>query len=80
MEKSFYYKGLKLNVYARKGSWRGKIYILLHGLFVTWKTAFNLLIPELAKRGHTVITLDLLGHGESSKYENILLKDVVDTA
>ena len=40
--------------------------VLVHGLLMN-RRMFDRLAPELARRGHRVITIDLLGHGRSDR-------------
>jgi pimeloyl-ACP methyl ester carboxylesterase len=54
------YKNTKI-FYSDAG--KGKAVVLLHG-FLENQTMWQNLVPELSKK-HRVITLDLLGHGES---------------
>ncbi len=56
----FNYKNVQIR-YTSTG--KGSVLVLLHG-FLENLTMWNNIIPELAKRNR-VITLDLLGHGES---------------
>ncbi len=59
---SFVYEGHRL-YYDEYGSGDRPI-VLIHGLLMN-RHMFDRLGPELAERGNRVITLDLLGHGES---------------
>jgi pimeloyl-ACP methyl ester carboxylesterase len=56
----FLYKNTKIS-YSDTG--KGKAIVLLHG-FLENQTMWKDLVPELIKK-HRVITLDLLGHGET---------------
>src|SRR5687768_12114660 len=40
--------------------------VLIHGLLMN-RRMFDRLAPGLAERGHRVITVDLLGHGQSER-------------
>ncbi|MEI6221407.1 MAG: alpha/beta hydrolase [bacterium] len=80
MEQLFHFGDQFLNVYTSQGKRNGKIYILLHGLFGTYQSGFSMLIPDLEKRGNTVIALDMLGHGKSSTLEKVTTDDLVNTA
>jgi pimeloyl-ACP methyl ester carboxylesterase len=54
------YKNTKIS-YTDEG--KGTVIVLLHG-FLENKTMWNAFMPELSKK-HRVITVDLLGHGET---------------
>ena len=58
--KTIIYKNTKIS-YTEEG--KGTAVVLLHG-FLENKTMWNAFIPELSQR-HRVITIDLLGHGET---------------
>ncbi|MGL2965542.1 alpha/beta fold hydrolase [Flavobacterium sp. XGLA_31] len=58
--KQLVYKNTKIS-YTDEG--KGTAVLLLHG-FLENKTMWNAFVPELAKK-HRVITVDLLGHGET---------------
>ncbi|HNP32668.1 MAG TPA: alpha/beta hydrolase [Flavobacterium sp.] len=58
--KQLAYKNTKIS-YTEQG--KGTVVVLLHG-FLENKTMWNAFIPELCKK-HRVITVDLLGHGET---------------
>ena len=59
---SFTHEGHRL-VYDEFGA-GDQVLILIHGLLMN-RRMFDRLAPEMASRGNRVITLDLLGHGES---------------
>jgi pimeloyl-ACP methyl ester carboxylesterase len=59
---SFTHEGHEL-VYDEYGS-GDQVLVLVHGLLMN-RRMFDRLAPEMASRGNRVITLDLLGHGES---------------
>ena len=44
--------------------------VLIHGLLMN-RRMYDRLAPEMAERGHRVITVDLLGHGESDKPDDM---------
>jgi pimeloyl-ACP methyl ester carboxylesterase len=52
-------------VYEEYGAGERPI-VLIHGLLMN-RRMFDLLAPEIAARGNRVITVDLLGHGESDR-------------
>ena len=56
----------KVQLYIRKDIGKGKLVILLHGLFGDG-TQWNKITDILVKSGHRVVVLDLLGHGRSPK-------------
>lgn len=58
--KSIIYKNTKIS-FADQG--KGTAVVLLHG-FLENQTMWNAFVPELSKK-HRVITIDLLGHGET---------------
>lgn len=60
MTKSIPYKNTKIS-YTDQG--KGTAVALLHG-FLENKTMWNTFIPELSQK-HRIITIDLLGHGET---------------
>jgi pimeloyl-ACP methyl ester carboxylesterase len=60
MMKQIGYKNTEIS-YSEVG--KGRVIVLLHG-FLENKTMWQELAPELSKK-HRVITIDLLGHGES---------------
>ena len=60
MKNQLLYKNIKIS-YTDQG--KGTAVVLLHG-FLENKSMWNAFIPELAKK-HRVITIDLLGHGET---------------
>ena len=56
----------EVKLYVRKDTGKGKLVVLLHGLFgdgTQWEKITALLVAS----GHRVITIDLLGHGKSPK-------------
>jgi pimeloyl-ACP methyl ester carboxylesterase len=61
---SFRYKGYEIS-YDEHGE-GDRVLILIHGLLMN-RRMYDGLAPEMASRGHRVITLDLLGHGRSSR-------------
>lgn len=61
--KTFIYKNTKVSF---QDTGRGNAVVLLHG-FLEDKSMWNKMIPHLAKR-FRVISLDLLGHGQSDCY------------
>lgn len=58
--KTTIYKNIKIS-YTEQG--KGTAVLLLHG-FLENQTMWNAFVPELSKK-HRVITIDLLGHGET---------------
>lgn len=46
--------------------------VLMHGLLMN-RRMFDRLAPEMASRGHRVITIDVLGHGRSDRPEDMRL-------
>jgi pimeloyl-ACP methyl ester carboxylesterase len=60
MKNQLLYKNIKIS-FTEEG--KGTAVVLLHG-FLENKSMWNAFIPELAKK-HRVITIDLLGHGET---------------
>lgn len=79
---SFTHEGHRL-VYDEYGS-GDQVLVLLHGLLMN-RRMFDRLAPEMASRGNRVITLDLLGHGESDApkdppyYSMSAFADMVET-
>src|SRR5438093_13102390 len=43
-----------------------RVLVLIHGLLMN-RRMYDRLAPEMASRGHRVIAVDLLGHGDSDK-------------
>ncbi len=64
--KTYIYKNIKIN-YTSHG--KGSVVVLLHG-FLENSTMWNKIIPILSKNNR-VITIDLLGHGESDNLSYI---------
>ena len=60
----FQHKGRKIS-YRAYGTGDRPI-VLIHGLLLN-KRMFDRLAPEMARRGNRVITIDLLGHGDSDR-------------
>jgi pimeloyl-ACP methyl ester carboxylesterase len=56
--------------YEEHGS-GGQPIVLIHGLLMN-RRMFDLLAPETASRGNRVIAIDLLGHGESDRPDEIV--------
>jgi pimeloyl-ACP methyl ester carboxylesterase len=46
--------------------------VLMHGLLMN-RRMFDRLAPEMASRGHRVVTIDVLGHGRSDRPEDMRL-------
>src|SRR6476619_7319234 len=63
-EGSFRYRGHRI-AYEEHGE-GDRVLILVHGLLMN-RRMYDRLAPEMASRGNRVITVDLLGHGESDK-------------
>ena len=61
---SFFYRGHRI-VYEVHGE-GDRTLVLIHGLLMN-RRMYDRLAPEIAARGNRVITVDLLGHGESDK-------------
>jgi len=65
----FDYEGFRVH-YDEYGSGDRPI-VLIHGLLMN-RLMFGRIAPELAERGNRVICIDLLGHGESDRPEDLL--------
>jgi pimeloyl-ACP methyl ester carboxylesterase len=65
----FRYEGLRI-AYDEYGSGDRPL-ILIHGLLMN-RRMFDRLAPEIAERGNRVITVDLLGHGQSDRPEDLV--------
>src|SRR5204862_752973 len=63
-EGSFRYRGHRI-AYDVHGEGE-RVLILVHGLLMN-RCMYDKLAPEMAARGNRVVTVDLLGHGESDK-------------
>src|SRR6476619_7063448 len=61
-EGSFRYRGHRI-AYEEHGE-GDRVLILVHGLLMN-RRMYDRLAPEMASRGNRVVTVDLLGHGES---------------
>ena len=69
-EGSFRYRGHRI-AYEEHGE-GDRVLILVHGLLMN-RRMYDRLAPEMASRGNRVITVDLLGHGESDKPRDMRL-------
>lgn len=69
-ERSFRYRGHRI-AYEDHGE-GDRVLILVHGLLMN-RRMYDRLAPEMASRGNRVITVDLLGHGESDKPRDMRL-------
>jgi pimeloyl-ACP methyl ester carboxylesterase len=69
-EGSFRYRGHRI-AYDDHGEGE-RVLILVHGLLMN-RRMYDRLAPEIASRGNRVITVDLLGHGESDRPEDMRL-------
>src|SRR5687767_12569007 len=65
----FRYEGLRI-AYDEYGSGDRPL-ILIHGLLMN-RRMFDRLAPEISERGNRVITVDLLGHGQSDRPEDLV--------
>jgi pimeloyl-ACP methyl ester carboxylesterase len=65
---SFRYRGHRI-VYEDHGEGERAL-VLIHGLLMN-RRMYDRLAPDMAARGHRVITVDLLGHGESDKPDDM---------
>ncbi len=65
---SFHYRGHRI-VYDVHGE-GDRALVLIHGLLMN-RRMYDRLAPEMAERGNRVITVDLLGHGESDKPDDM---------
>ena len=65
---SFRYRGHRI-VYDVHGE-GDRALVLIHGLLMN-RRMYDRLAPEMAARGNRVITVDLLGHGESDKPDDM---------
>jgi pimeloyl-ACP methyl ester carboxylesterase len=61
---TFRYRGQRI-IYGVHGE-GDRVLVLVHGLLMN-RRMYDNLAPEMASRGNRVITVDLLGHGESDK-------------
>src|SRR5919197_3384258 len=61
---TFRYRGQRI-AYGVHGD-GDRVLVLIHGLLMN-RRMYDSLAPEMASRGNRVITVDLLGHGESDK-------------
>jgi len=61
---SFTFEGRRI-AYSEYGS-GDRLLVLTHGLLMN-RTMYARLAPEMARRGNRVVTIDLLGHGESDQ-------------
>jgi len=69
-EGSFRYQGHRI-AYDDHGEGE-RILVLVHGLLMN-RRMYDHIAPEIASRGNRVITVDLLGHGESDRPEDMRL-------
>ena len=69
-EGSFRYRGHRI-AYEDHGEGE-RVLVLVHGLLMN-RRMYDRLAPEMASRGNRVITVDLLGHGESDKPQDMRL-------
>src|SRR5512133_112453 len=60
----FHYNGVRIS-YEEYGA-GGRPLVLIHGLLMN-RRMFDRLAPAMASRGNRVITIDLLGHGQSDR-------------
>jgi pimeloyl-ACP methyl ester carboxylesterase len=67
-EGSFRYRGHRV-AYEVHGE-GDRVLVLVHGLLMN-RRMYDRLAPEMASRGHRVILVDLLGHGESDKPQDM---------
>jgi pimeloyl-ACP methyl ester carboxylesterase len=65
---SFRYQGHRI-AYEVHGKGE-RVLVLVHGLLMN-RRMYDKLAPEMASRGNRVITVDLLGHGDSDKPEDM---------
>jgi pimeloyl-ACP methyl ester carboxylesterase len=65
---SFLYRGHRI-VYEVHGE-GDRALVLIHGLLMN-RRMYDRLAPEMASRGNRVITVDLLGHGDSDKPQDM---------
>jgi pimeloyl-ACP methyl ester carboxylesterase len=64
VEGSFKYRGHRIS-YDVHGT-GDRVLVLVHGLLMN-RRMYDTLAPEIASRGHRVVTVDLLGHGGSDR-------------
>jgi pimeloyl-ACP methyl ester carboxylesterase len=64
VEGSFSYRGHRIS-YDVHGV-GDRVLVLVHGLLMN-RRMYDTLAPEIASRGHRVVTVDLLGHGRSDR-------------
>jgi pimeloyl-ACP methyl ester carboxylesterase len=64
VEGSFHYRGHRIS-YDIHGT-GDRVLVLVHGLLMN-RRMYDVLAPEIASRGHRVVTVDLLGHGRSDR-------------
>jgi pimeloyl-ACP methyl ester carboxylesterase len=64
VEGSFTYRGHRIS-YDVHGT-GDRVLVLVHGLLMN-RRMYDTLAPEIASRGHRVVTVDLLGHGRSDR-------------
>jgi pimeloyl-ACP methyl ester carboxylesterase len=64
VEGSFEYRGHRIS-YDVHGT-GDRVLVLVHGLLMN-RRMYDTLAPEIASRGHRVVTVDLLGHGRSDR-------------
>ena len=64
VEGSFKYRGHRIS-YDVHGT-GDRVLVLVHGLLMN-RRMYDTLAPEIASRGHRVVTVDLLGHGRSDR-------------
>jgi pimeloyl-ACP methyl ester carboxylesterase len=64
VEGSFPYRGHRISYDVHGGG--DRVLVLVHGLLMN-RRMYDTLAPEIASRGHRVVTVDLLGHGRSDR-------------
>lgn len=77
MSESFLYGGHRFSYHVYGAG--GRNIVLTHGLLMN-RRMYSRLGPELAARGSRVICVDLLGHGESDKPDDVNLYSMVGFA
>lgn len=74
---SFQYRGHRI-VYDVHGE-GDRALVLIHGLLMN-RRMYDRLAPEMAERGNRVVTVDLLGHGESDKPDDMRIYSMASLA